>query len=153
VLASSLRGIKDKMSDRVTLSRSLLSSFADGRVKQYVTHAALSVRKSHRELFMRGDYEAIAAGENVVAFTRRWKDDSVICAVPRLVFDKCHGAFPIGKAWKDEEQMRIPYEGIYENVFTGERHERSGHVLARDLFATFPIALLVRSSNSDKGTP
>jgi maltooligosyltrehalose synthase len=51
---------------------------------------------------------------------------------------------PLGaKAWGDS---RLPMEGDYLNVLTGERHEaRGGHVGVAQLLSTFPVALLVAS--------
>src|SRR6185437_3350108 len=74
--------------DRAALCRSLLETFEDGRIKQYVTMAALGLRVGKRELFLRGDYDGLAVREGepggIVAFTRGWRDDRVVCAVPRL---------------------------------------------------------------------
>ena len=50
---------------------------------------------------------------------------------------------PLGaKAWGE---ARLPLEGEYVNVLTGERHEdRGGHVCLAEILGAFPVALLVR---------
>ena len=57
--------------------------------------------------------------------------------------DGARDGAPIGeKAWGES---RLPMEGEYLNVLTGERHEaRGGHVGLAQILATFPVALLVR---------
>ena len=50
---------------------------------------------------------------------------------------------PLGtKAWGE---ARLPLEGRYLNVLTGERHEARSHMSVAQVLSTFPVALLVRS--------
>jgi hypothetical protein len=41
-----------------------------------------SARKANRELFLRGDYEALPCGEYVVAFTRASEKSRIVCCTP-----------------------------------------------------------------------
>jgi glycogen operon protein len=141
--AALLRTTRDQLGDRPRLCAELLGTFADGRVKQYVTFATLNARRDHRELFTRGDYEPIAAGAEIVAFTRGWRGARILCAVPRLSAKRDRARFPTGAAW-GEAALRVTHPGRYENVFTGASCVIDGEVRASELFAAFPVALLVQ---------
>ncbi|HEX4448163.1 MAG TPA: malto-oligosyltrehalose synthase, partial [Polyangiaceae bacterium] len=133
------------LSDRRALCRDLLETFTDGRIKQYLTLGALRLRVARRELFLRGDYEALPAGNEVVAFTRGWQDARILCAVPRLSRARTgdRGRFPLGKVW-GSTIVRTGHPGRYDNVFTGAVLILGEEARAADLFADFPVALLVR---------
>jgi glycogen operon protein len=135
-----------RATDRRKLVRDLLERFEDGAIKLYVTHAALTARKRHPDLFLRGDYEGIPAGEHVIAFTRSFGNQRLVCCVPRLSFVRTRGdhRFPIGKAWGGD-RIRMPYVGAYENLLTGERLEIRKDLPLADVFAHLPVALLLRS--------
>jgi len=78
----------------------------------------------------------------VIAFAL--SEGSVVAVAPRLFSRLMDGddAAPLGaKAWGE---ARLPLDGQYLNVLTGERHEARGHVGVAQLLATFPVALLVR---------
>ncbi|WP_394821671.1 glycogen debranching protein GlgX [Pendulispora albinea] len=142
-----LSRIQERSSDRAALSRDLLETFTDGAVKLYVTHVALSLRKEKRELFLRGDYEALADGDHVVAFTRAFGDDRLVCCVPRLSYSLTRGEtpWPIGQVW-GAERLRIPHPGTYRNLMTGASLRIDGAVPMAELLATFPVALLLREA-------
>jgi (1->4)-alpha-D-glucan 1-alpha-D-glucosylmutase len=121
------------------------ASLVDGRAKLLLLRQALHARREHPVLFMRGDYVPLHAegahAANVLAFARRHGDRVVICAVPRLV----GGALEEGKgkiSW--DARVALPRDLRREcaDVVTGVR--RGGEVLdARELFADFPVALLL----------
>jgi (1->4)-alpha-D-glucan 1-alpha-D-glucosylmutase len=139
--------IRGRLDDRALLSRELLASFTDGRVKLFVLHVALQARKAKPELFLRGDYEALRADEHVVAFTRGFEGDRLICCVPRLsyVLTKGEKPWPIGDAWGDAE-LEVRHTGRYRNLLTGAAVEIGSSVKLRDLLADFPLALLFRET-------
>ncbi|HVW30264.1 MAG TPA: glycogen debranching protein GlgX [Polyangiaceae bacterium] len=143
-----LSTIRGRSGDPLSLARELLASFEDGRVKLYVTHVALLARKKHRDLFLRGDYEAIPAGRHVVAFTRAFESCRLVCCVQRHSYVKTKGErpFALGDAWGDEA-LALPYPGRYKNLFTGAVLAASGDILLRDVFADFPVALFIREGD------
>src|SRR5207302_6128918 len=69
--------------------RELLKSWADGRLKLYVTWKLLNFRRKHSELFLQGEYIPLRiAGprtNHLIAFARRLHDDWCVIAVPRLL--------------------------------------------------------------------
>ncbi|WP_449241604.1 malto-oligosyltrehalose synthase [Desulfoscipio gibsoniae] len=71
------------------LTRELLNTWPDGRVKLFVTYRALHFRRNSRQVFAAGEYIPVTAVadpqfEHLCAFARRYKDTWVLVAVPRL---------------------------------------------------------------------
>ena len=127
----------------------LLQNLADGRAKLHVIRKGLEVRKQFPALFQGGKYTPLYADggreANIVAFSLSDAAHEAVAVAPRLFARLMDGddLAPLGaKAWGE---ARLPLEGEYVNVLTGERHEgRAGHVGIAALLATFPAALLVR---------
>jgi (1->4)-alpha-D-glucan 1-alpha-D-glucosylmutase len=147
-----LATIRGRSGQPLELARELLATFGDGRVKLYVTHACLLARRAQRELFLRGDYEAVPSGEHVVAFTRGFESNRLVCAVQRHSYLKTGGRkpFALGEAWSDEA-LPLPYPGRYRDVFTGRSLDVSGELRLCDVFADFPVALLLRDPDVNGG--
>ncbi len=127
------------------LARDLLASFHDGRVKLFVTYQSLQCRKRKPELFLRGDYEALQGGEHIVAFTRSFGSERLVCCVPRLSYSLTKGVdrWPLGSSWGNKE-LEIRHSGRYRNVFTGAVIGITRSVSLAELFAEFPVAFLFR---------
>ncbi|HEV2130796.1 MAG TPA: hypothetical protein VGR27_06825, partial [Longimicrobiaceae bacterium] len=144
--------------ERRALARELVREWEDGRIKMYLIHLALGLRREHPELFAEGEYLPLegsgARGEHVVAFARRRGAEAVITVVPRLtamLTRQREFALPDAQSW-EESWIEGPEElltGRYRNVLTGEMVEarrqgaRSTLSLA-ELLGNFPVALLER---------
>ncbi len=136
--------------DLVALCQELLHDCRDGRIKLWVTTQALNFRRDHRELFQRGSYVPleVAKGreEHVVAFARIHQGDTAIIAAPRLSYTLMRGKeeAPTGAVWGDSELSLPPEAGgqQFRNIFTGEVLSVGQAILCRELFASFPVALL-----------
>jgi (1->4)-alpha-D-glucan 1-alpha-D-glucosylmutase len=141
--------------DAAGLLRELLRGWADGRVKLYVTHRVLQLRRSATELFLDGEYIPLQASGpragNVCALARRSGEDWVVAAAPRwytrLVARR---GLPLGRsAWR-ETSLALPAEAPegWRDVFTGETHRARGDPQGRrglrlaSLCRRFPLALL-----------
>jgi (1->4)-alpha-D-glucan 1-alpha-D-glucosylmutase len=119
---------------------------SDGSAKLHVIREGLKLRRQYPALFRGAAYTPLYADagreENVVAFSLTDGKDSIVAVAPRL-FAKLMDAddsAPLGaKAWGE---AKLPLDGKYLNVLTGEAH--AGGRLA-ELLATFPVALLLRS--------
>lgn len=154
-------GVRRKMIDALSsqaqdrgclpvLCDDLLAHFDDGRIKLWTTMRALNFRREHASLFQAGAYVPVhAAGENadhVVAFARERNGESVITAVPRLVYALMKGDAnaSVGPAWSDMELTVTRSSTDYENIFTGEvlKSSNARTLLGREVFAHFPVALL-----------
>ncbi|HEU4353398.1 MAG TPA: malto-oligosyltrehalose synthase [Burkholderiales bacterium] len=128
----------------------LLQNLADGRAKLHVITKGLEMRKQFPALFQGGRYTPLRADggreENIVAFSLSGPTQRIVAVAPRLFARLMDGddLAPLGaKAWGE---ARLPLDGQYVNVLTGERHEgRAGHVSVAQLLATFPVALLAPS--------
>ena len=131
-------------------SNDLLRNLADGRAKLHVIRKGLEVRKKLPGLFHgAAKYTPLYADggreENIIAFMLSEGSASVIAVAPRLCsrLMESDDIAPLGaKAWAE---ARLAVEGRYLNVLTGERHEARGRLSLAQVFATLPVALLVRS--------
>ncbi len=144
------------------LARGLVAAKEDGRIKLFITYRSLQCRRDHPGLFTAGDYIPLAAeGSKAVhlfAFARRAGDARTLVAVPRLPVSLVPDLAqpPLGPAvWEDTRLILTGLDlgGRWRNVFTGEvlaPDDRDGQssLAAADLFANFPVALLVAESQS-----
>jgi (1->4)-alpha-D-glucan 1-alpha-D-glucosylmutase len=74
---------------QLEVAHDLLRSWEDGRIKLYVTYKGLLFRRTHRELFLAGEYLPVRASgaqsEHVCAFARRLGETWSLVVVPRLL--------------------------------------------------------------------
>ena len=108
---------------------------ANSHPKMRVVTAALRLRRSRPATFTDGGYTPVlaegAAAEHLVAFLRA---DDVVTAVTR------HSVVLAETKWGDTS-LTLP-DGVWADRIAGGRF--SGRVLASDLFAQLPVALLER---------
>jgi (1->4)-alpha-D-glucan 1-alpha-D-glucosylmutase len=136
------------------LCRELLECWTDGRIKLWTTQRALLTRCQSGELFRQGEYLPLeVAGEraaHVVAFARQFGQQVAIAAVPRFSFTMLNGEPRLARAeeWGATRLELSPElePGEFYNVLTGESValREEGGPLCRELFASFPVALLLR---------
>ncbi|MDB6088528.1 MAG: bifunctional 4-alpha-glucanotransferase/malto-oligosyltrehalose synthase [Gammaproteobacteria bacterium] len=143
--------------------RSLLENINDGRCKLLLTWKALQFRRSHRELFRRGEYLPLrVTGEhasNICAFARRYERELAIAIAPRLYLRLLgeRDQLPLGADIWENTTIELPrgYDpggGALRNaldgsdVAAGTYGERAGF-LAADALGSFPVALLYRARN------
>jgi (1->4)-alpha-D-glucan 1-alpha-D-glucosylmutase len=131
--------------------RELLNDYRDGRLKLWVTMQALNLRRRQPDLFRRGSYMPLHVSrgheEHVVTFARAYGSQAVIVAAPRLSYTLMKGReeAPLGAVWGDTE-LELPSQihgRRLRNVMTGESFDGRESLLCRELFALFPLALLV----------
>ena len=110
----------------------LMKNAADGRVKLFLTHAALLARRENRGLFTAGTYEPIAAtgpmADHVFAFARRHEGRAAVVAVTRL---------PATLGDWAGTTLALPAGVSMRDVLTGRPISSD----AGELFATLPVAL------------
>ncbi len=138
------------------LARDLVQHLPDGRIKLFVTALGLRCRRDHPNLLTAGEYVPLETrghrAANVFAFLRRLEGACALVAVPRLLTQLVEPeGLPLGReAWQDTVVL-VPAENAvapFRNVFTAERftaQDESGQrvLSAADLFADFPVALLL----------
>jgi (1->4)-alpha-D-glucan 1-alpha-D-glucosylmutase len=134
----------------VPLCDELLANYTDGRIKMWTTARALRFRRDDPKLFQLGGYVPLNGNgersEHLVAFAREHDWRMAITAVPRLPYTLYEGE-PRGlpERWRDTV-LALPSNapGNFVNVFTGERLQAAnGALLCREIFAHFPVALLI----------
>jgi (1->4)-alpha-D-glucan 1-alpha-D-glucosylmutase len=138
------------------LCRELTEAREDGRVKLYLLMRALHCRRDNPGLFTAGEYLPAHADagreENVCAFVRRYQGKLALAAAPRLLARLVGpGELPLGEISWGEARLQVPAGGpgrVWRNVFTGEsvtaaEHQGQAGVRLADLFAHFPVALLL----------
>jgi (1->4)-alpha-D-glucan 1-alpha-D-glucosylmutase len=145
-----LESIRQKASEGTQLSRELIETMEDGRIKLYLTWKTLCFRSSHGELFCEGTYIPLevrgAGAERVCAFARIRGSQAAIAVAPRLwaalLAETNYRYDP--EIWKDTRIELPASSATWHNVLTGERvitgSGREGYLSA--LLQTFPVALL-----------
>lgn len=144
--------------DLRALAHDLLTRRVDGRIKFYVTHRLLCLRRDASVLFRIGSYTPVASvGEkarHLCAFTREHEGDTMLVVVPRLVSRLMPNpaTAPLGtEVWGDTRIILPQREGKqeYRNVFTGEtitRSDAAAELSLGEILTTFPVAVLTSST-------
>ncbi|HEY6464788.1 MAG TPA: malto-oligosyltrehalose synthase [Candidatus Acidoferrales bacterium] len=135
----------------------LLGKWSDSRVKMHVLARAMAIRKELPELFLDGDYRPLEASgqhqERVVAFARTHSQDWTIAVVPRCLASVDGAPLrPEGQEFWRDTYLVLP-EGApqkWVNVIAGRNSPsisaNDQRIPLADVFASFPIALLVPSA-------
>jgi len=137
-----LRGIAADERPRATLAGELYEKWEDGRIKLFLTQAALHARRENPDLFGAGAYHPLEPtgprADNLVAFSRTSHGQTAVAVVPRLL-----AGLLDGDRLRPEklEGTVVPVKGRFVDVFTGE--EREGPLRAEQLFSPLPVALLL----------
>jgi (1->4)-alpha-D-glucan 1-alpha-D-glucosylmutase len=158
VKRTELREALDHRPVDVDAAADLVRTRHDGRVKLYTMVRALDVRRRLAQTFAEGDYVPLTVlgkqASHAFAFARVRGEEVAITCVPRLICSlPGWGAAPLPsrEAWPDtvlEVPPSVRVCGL-TNAFTAEtveiRHESDRTLVPlRNLFAHFPVALLVR---------
>ena len=151
-----LAGIKDDLGrkNRAEFAKELTRTMEDGRIKLYITHTTLNLRKELRQVFEKGEYIPLEAqggrSEHIIAFARRFHTSMVVVAVPRFLAEIL--LLPDSRfdgIWEDT-MIILPAtagEGTYTNIFTGEELMGQGPMFScSECFRNFPVALLKKNS-------
>jgi len=145
-----LKSIESGAKENLTrLIDDLLASREDGRIKLFLIHRALGLRRQHTSLFREGDYLPLDVNginrEHVIAFARQRGENFAVCVVPRfptgLVED---GEFACGaKAWKDTT-LSLPQVGSpWVNAISGRTLPGEDSLSVGEILSDFPVALLM----------
>jgi (1->4)-alpha-D-glucan 1-alpha-D-glucosylmutase len=147
-----LRGLVEQSHDPLKLARELLDSRADGRIKLYVSHRLLCLRRERPELFIGASYTPLRGNPHVAAFGRGADGQTLVVAAPVQLATLTRGALlpPIGpEVWRDA-CLALPGEPgrVYRDLYTGQelttrqQGTRAGLKLA-EVFGHFPVAALL----------
>jgi len=123
--------------------RDLLEHWRDGRIKLFVIHRLLALRRDQSRLFREGGYVPVTStgtlADSVVAFARQREDQAVMVIAPRHIGG--HGFPPIGEVWSGTHCMSPAGISAWRDIFTG-RVFAGGLLHLPDLLATLPVAVL-----------
>ena len=129
-----------------------LANLPDGRIKLWVSHRVLELRRQHHEVFRRGAYVPLEIQtdkqQHAIAFLRRHEHASVLTIVPRFACTLMRNkpAFPHGDAWGNAA-ISLPAQSAtsFTNIFTGEKIAIGVEKSLRlsTLLAHFPVAVLI----------
>jgi (1->4)-alpha-D-glucan 1-alpha-D-glucosylmutase len=140
--------------DASVLPAALLHNWKDGRLKLYLTRAALNFRRRHRNLFLHGEYLPLdvagAQRNHICAFARRFQDQLAVIVASRLTFHLSRDdSFPMGQTTWGTTTITLPASAPpeFRNIFTGDpvvasRAGRKKTLGAASVFSTLPFALL-----------
>jgi len=127
----------------------LLACWEDGRVKQALIAQLLGFRRQHAQLFAEGSYEPLAVSGakagHLIAFARRWKDQLLIVAAPRLTMSF---AAPWGNtriALPNVEAVRA------RDLLRPRTVQLEGGIDVATLLDTFPLATLYCGADRLRG--
>ncbi len=149
-----LRWILEHTNDPLKLTRKLLDSRADGRIKLYVSQRLLCLRRERRELFVGGSYTPLRENQHVAAFARAAEGQTLLVAAPVQIATLTGGTLvePIGpEIWRDDS-LRVPGEPgrTYTDRFTGRAlttriQDGKATLKLAEVFGHFPVAALLSS--------
>ncbi len=128
----------------IDLVKKLTTHLEDGKIKMYLIYKTLNFRKSHVELFQKGDYIPIKAigpaRDHVFAFMRTYKEKRLIAAVPRFftLLEKKKKADPLCLE-KTSLILPIKVSSPWTHLYTGEKVKK---LTLFALFRHFPVSLL-----------
>jgi len=123
----------------------VVAAWQDGREKLYVIRTLLGLRREYPDLLAAGDYQPLEIGEGrnadrLCAFARLRDGEMLVVAVPRLTWGLYKDGFPAD--WGATEIV-LPLGKEWREIFTGRVLAGSDRVRAAELFAGFPVAVLL----------
>jgi (1->4)-alpha-D-glucan 1-alpha-D-glucosylmutase len=132
----------------------MLTTWRDGRVKQFVIARLLALRKKMPRLFSAGSYLPLAISgpeaERVVAFARTSPDAAAVVAFCRFnIRGADRDSRTLSVLQCSETRVAIPGElqGIFSDILRSDRTVSVGSTIAaQKLLDRMPIVALVRAS-------
>ena len=130
---------------------SFLFPLESGKLKLFISTMLLNLRKKHPDLFKKGNYIPLevkgSKSENLVAFARNFENETIIVAVPRLIYHMIskEKPFPIGEeVWKDTKII-LPddYKNFkWQDIFTGKIFNSETEIKTGSIINLLPVSVL-----------
>jgi len=128
--------------------KDLLRSWADGRIKMFITLCGLRLRRQYPSLFLDGDYVPLETkgkkAKHAVAWLRRFDGNTLLVVAPRIVT-----GLPTENTWEDTSLI-LPEElsgQSFRNAITGDlftvRKSGGASCLLSELLVTCPVGLWI----------
>ncbi len=145
-----LASIRERIDDaRLPLLRELRDTVTDGRIKLFLTHQALSVRRDYHDLFLYGDYQPLAVSgrreQHLLAFARHHERGWAVSVAPRFAVSLVReNQLPLGaEVWEDTTVTLPAGPSQWRDLLTGTTIPARDRQQAADILSEFPVALLV----------
>jgi len=134
------------------IARDELLPIESGNIKLFLTSSLLNFRQKYQDIFRRGDYTPLetkgSKSRNLVAFSRKFDEDTFVVVVPRLVYNMVSDdiPLPIGEeVWKDTTIM-LPQEYTGHkclDILTNQEYLFTETLVkAGDILNSLPVAVL-----------
>lgn len=130
------------------LLRQLWQSKEDGKIKLWLTHQLLTLRKSESSLFADGDYLSLQTTgkykEYVFAFARRQSDRIYAFVIPLHTAKLCQqqGTDFFNLDWADTAVVLPQHNGVFEHLLQKGEGDKLKNLEVKNLFKRFPLAAL-----------
>lgn len=119
------------------------------KIKLWLTHILLQIRKEHQELFSQGEYIPLSVQGQLkdfaLAFARRWNDAYLVVAVPLHLARLCKEQHQemLSIDWKDTS-IDLPgnVPASFTHLLANETGNHEGKVMLNDIFKSLPLAIL-----------
>jgi (1->4)-alpha-D-glucan 1-alpha-D-glucosylmutase len=135
----------------------ILKTPEDGRIKLFLLYQALRARRSHLDLFQRGNYHKLTVvgslKAHVVTFARELDSQRVIAIAPRFLTSLVkEGEYPLGEQVWQETRILPPAgsSAVWVDTITGQKVEGGDALWLREILQHFPVALLVNEVASEE---
>ncbi len=154
--------VERERQDMSQLHYDLLQDPSDGRVKLYLIHKLLHLRKKYKALFDHGEYHPLLFkgkfNDHVVAFVRKHDDQWCMVLVPRLLTRVITPEqLPLKEEVWGDTTFALPDGApmFWRNVFSdGDVLEaEGGRMSLGKIFRTFPVAVLLRAEQNPPEIP
>jgi len=145
-----LTDLETKATDNpAELLQELWENRYDARIKLWLVHTLLKLRKQYTNLFTEGDYVPLTVEgkykDHVLAFARRQKNNFIIVAVPLHFAQVVHEQeqVPLAADWEDT-QIVLPKDvtSDWENLLLQSKGKGDKAILVKDIFSIIPLAVL-----------
>jgi len=145
-----LNEIKSEKERIPGLLDSLMKEKENGKIKLFLIHQALCLRKKFSSLFQDGEYIPLIvngpAKNHIIAFARRSGNSWAVTIVPRFLYSlTAQKDVPYNDQIWGDTNIKLTGELKLTNAYSSETYERSSTVYMRDVLKSFPTALLYQS--------
>jgi len=141
-------------SDILSLIEGILRSKEDGRIKLFLIHRGLRVRKERACLFREGAYIPLdtigQSRDHIIAYARRLDSGWVVTVAPRFLSGLIkEGKYPLGQQTWQDTCIVLPQRSPtrWQNAMTDQVVESQGELLVGEALAHFPVALLTNKED------
>ncbi|MGV2828572.1 malto-oligosyltrehalose synthase [Myxosarcina sp. GI1(2024)] len=142
-----LAGIKDIRDENILeLCKKLIATKANGKIKLFLTHQLLSIRREHLDIFQNGDYVGIEVmgkyRDHIIAFARNYNGKTIIAVAPRFLTSVVKPKqLPLGEEVWQDTRLNLSYKDWYNPIDAQTISHENPSV--GEILNNFPVGLLI----------